>query len=307
MEVEKIQVDKSGHGRRIDIFLAEKLQDRISRSQIKKHIDEGSVKIAGNKVTAHAKLKLGDEIEFEWMEKAPEGVRAEDIPLEILFEDNEIIVIKKPAGMVVHPAYANPDHTLVNALLFHFRTLSHTETIRPGLVHRLDKDTSGVMVVAKNDRAHAKLAKQFKNHTVEKIYYAFVRGVVQHEEGICEAPVSRSFVNRKKLIVTPSGGKDAETFFRVKKRFKNVTWLEVFPKTGRTHQIRVHMNHLDHPILGDVLYGAASPLIGRQALHACALSIDHPTTGKRMKFEAEMPEDLKMLVEALEKSLQESD
>ncbi len=302
MEIEKIKVERAGHGKRIDVYLAEVLQDRISRSQIKKQIAGGFVRVGKNKITAHHKLKADEEIEFEWSEKAPDGVRAEDIPLDILFEDEDLVVVNKAAGMVVHPAYANPDHTLVNALLYHFRALSHTESIRPGIVHRLDKDTSGVLIVAKNDRVHAKLAKQFKVHTVQKIYDAFVRGVVQHEEGICDEPVRRSFLNRKKVVITPAGGKEAETFFRVKHRFQNATWLEVFPKTGRTHQIRVHLAHMDHPILGDVLYGAGFPGIYRQALHARSLSIDHPSTGKRMTFTAPLPADLEHLAEALEQT-----
>ena len=288
---------------RIDIFLSKELVERFSRSKIQKGIGNGSIRIKGREqISAHSRLKEGDEIEVEVAQEAAQGVRAEDIPVPILYEDEEMVIVDKPAGMVVHPAYGNPDHTLVNALLFHFKKLSAAETTRPGLVHRLDKDTSGVMVVAKNDHAHAVLARQFKEHTVEKVYHAFVRGVVQHEEGVCEEPVGRAFLNRKKVVIKPAGGKEATTFFHVKKRFRNSTWVEVSPKTGRTHQIRVHMAHMDHPVIGDILYGASSPWINRQALHALSLTVNHPSTGERFRFEAPMHEDMQILMQHLETS-----
>ena len=305
MDLEIISVNEASHGKRIDIFLARELVDRYSRSQIQKNIENGSIRIKGRETSAHSKLKTGDEIEVEVIKSAVEGIRAEDIPVPILYEDEEMVIVSKPAGMVVHPAYANPDHTLVNALLFHFKKLSASGTIRPGLVHRLDKDTSGVMVIAKNDHAHAVLARQFKNHTVEKVYYTFVRGVVQHDQGVCEDPVGRAFLNRKKVIIKPAGGKEALTFFHVKKRFRNATWLEVHPKTGRTHQIRVHMAHMDHPVIGDILYGVSSPWINRQALHAFSLTINHPSTGERLRFESSLPEDMQTLIRHLESNLEE--
>lgn len=297
MTHEKIQIEICDQGQRLDIFLARKLAARFSRSQIKKNIESGLITVAGKKIPAHYKVKVGEQVEFEWMEKTSDGTRAEDIPVDVIFEDDQIAVVNKTAGMVVHPAHGNLDHTLVNALLFHFKALSSKGgLVRPGIVHRLDKDTSGIMVIAKNDRAHEYLSRQFKSHTIEKVYYAIVKGVLQHNESRCEEPVGRAFLNRKKVVVKPSGGKDAETYFRVKQRFKNATWVEVFPKTGRTHQIRVHLCHLDHPIIGDSFYGMPSPLIARQALHAYSLAFNHPTTHERVHFECPLPEDMNQLL-----------
>ena len=299
---QEILVEESHHGQRIDIALSQILSERFSRSQIKKMIANGQIQIKGKTLSAHYLLKKGDQILLEVEEGLDHETRAEDIPLEIIHEDDEVILVNKPAGMVAHPAHGNPNHTLVNALLYHVKGLSSLGgQVRAGLVHRLDKDTSGIMVIAKNDRAHGLLAKQFKKHTIEKKYYAIVKGVVQHDEGICEEPVGRAFLNRKKVMVKPAGGKDAYTFYRVMKRYKNASWLEIIPKTGRTHQIRVHMAHLDHPVIGDTLYGVSSPWIQRQALHAYQLSFDHPKTKKRLTFECPLPDDMKFLMTHLEK------
>ena len=212
------------------------------------------------------------------------------------------MAVNKPAGMVVHPAHGNPNHTLVNALLFHVQNLSHEgDNVRPGIVHRLDKDTSGVMVVAKTDHSHAVLAKQFREHTIERVYHAIVRGVVQHDEGICEEPVGRAFLNRKKVIVKPSGGKEASTHFRVIKRFANASLVEIRPQTGRTHQIRVHFAYMEHPVLGDTFYGIPFPPIRRQALHASSLCFEHPRTQKWLSFTTGLPEDMRELLRFLEK------
>ena len=289
------------HGKRLDLFLAESLASVFSRSKIKKLVQEEQIKLNGNAVVAHHKVKEGDSISVEWGEREEDFTRAEDIPIEIIYEDDSLIVVNKPAGMVVHPAHGNPNHTLVNALLYHAKGLSQVGgMMRPGIVHRLDKDTSGIMVVAKNDRVHGMLAKQFKNHTIEKKYYAVVKGIVQHDEGVCEEPVGRAFINRKKVIVRPTGGKEALTFFRVLRRLKEASVLEVLPKTGRTHQIRVHMAHMDHPIIGDSLYGMISTDISRQALHAWALAFTHPVSRERLSFEAEIPEDIHALIQKLE-------
>lgn len=301
MDVEKILVNEDSHGERLDVLLAGRLAAHFSRSQIKKHIEGGFVHIKGKDVTAHYKVKSGDQIEVEWVDKPDNGLRAEDIPINILYEDDHLVIVEKPAGMVVHPAHGNPNHTLVNALLHHFQKLSTSAGItRPGLVHRLDKDTSGVMVIAKNDFAHAHLANQFKNHTIKKVYYAFVRGVVEHNEGICEEAVGRAFLNRKKVMIKPAGGKEAETFFRVKKRYADATWVEVHPRTGRTHQIRVHMTHLGHSILGDELYGFPCAGINRQALHAYSLTFTHHVTKKELSFQVPLPKDMQDLVFWLE-------
>jgi 23S rRNA pseudouridine1911/1915/1917 synthase len=215
--------------------------------------------------------------------------------------------------LVVHPAPGNPDKTLVNALLFHIKsvgaglkpapTLSNVGgPLRPGIVHRLDKDTSGIMLVAKHDAAHAFLADQFKDRTVERIYKVIVGGVVQHDEGTCEEPVGPAFLNRKKVVVKPSGGKEALTYYCVLERFKEATLLELHLHTGRTHQIRVHMGHLGHPVVGDALYGLKSPWINRQCVHAFALVFTHPRTEKKMRFECPLPADIQNVLKSLKVS-----
>ena len=301
MPRQEILIEAGGEGKRVDLTLARILADRFSRSQIKKMIGQGMIKVEGREVSAHYAVKAGEKISVEWGEPEDDSTRAEDIPLEIIFEDEDLLLVNKPAGMVVHPASGNPHHTLVNALLFHTRGLSSLGgAVRPGIVHRLDKDTSGIMVVAKNDRAHALLARQFKRHSIERIYRVVVRGVVQHEEGVCEEPVGRAFLNRKKVVVKPSGGKEALTFFRVLKRFAKATLLEVRPQTGRTHRIRVHMAHLGHPVLGDSFYGIVSPWIGRQAVHAFALRFLHPRTQDEVYFESPVPDDIARLLSRLQ-------
>lgn len=294
-------VDVKDEGLRLDIHLAKVMSERFSRSQIKKLIDEGSIKVNQRVVSPHYRVKQQDEIEILMPEIRGDENRAENIPIEILHEDDDIIVVNKPAGMVVHPACGNPRHTLVNALLFHAKGLSNIGgAIRPGIVHRLDKDTSGVMVIAKNDRAHGFIARQFKKQTVERIYRVVVRGQIQHDEGIIEEPVGRAFLNRKKVVIKPSGGKDATTYFKVLKRYKKATLLEVRPQTGRTHQIRVHMVHLGHPVLGDTLYGVPFPGIDRQCVHALALGFVHPTTKEKVFFQTELPADIQNLLGKLD-------
>ncbi|MBI3313385.1 MAG: RluA family pseudouridine synthase [Candidatus Omnitrophica bacterium] len=297
----EIIISEKDKGKRLDVVLAAHLAEYGSRSQLQKWIKEGKVRIAGKQLLPNYRPKTGETILVEIVPSAADKTHAEDIPLDILYDDSDIVVINKPAGMVVHPAQGNREHTLVNALLFHFKKLSKGgSTARPGIVHRLDKGTSGILVIAKNDLAHAFLAGQFKNHTIERIYYAVVQGRVQHDEGVCEEPVGRAFLNRKKVIIKPSGGKEALTLFRVKKRFKKATLLEVFPQTGRTHQIRVHLAHLGHPMLGDSFYGVPSPWIGRQALHAFALGFIHPRTKKRCYWESPIPADMQNLISQLE-------
>jgi 23S rRNA pseudouridine1911/1915/1917 synthase len=301
MPHQPILVPSTAQGERLDIYLAKVWVERFSRSQIKKLIDSQSVRVNGKSVSAHYRVKGGDQIQLEALPAEEETTRAEDIPLEIIYEDEEILIVNKPAGMVVHPAHGNPRHTLVNALLYHTQKLSSFGgEVRPGIVHRLDKDTSGILVVAKTNQAHAFLSRQFKKHTIQRTYYAVVRGVVQHDEGICEEPVGRAFLSRKKVVVKPAGGKEARTHYRVVKRFKHATLLEVEPKTGRTHQIRVHLAHLGHPVLGDLFYGVPSPWIERQALHAARLSFLHPKTREQVSFESPLPSDMKHLLSCLE-------
>ncbi|MDD5218547.1 MAG: RluA family pseudouridine synthase [Candidatus Omnitrophica bacterium] len=298
---EEIIVGPDVNGQRLDAFLAHVLVDKFSRTKIKKMVEEGGIKVDGRTVPAHYHIKEGEKIEVEGTIAEESETRAEDIPITIVYEDDTVLVVDKPAGMVVHPAHGNLRHTLVNALLYHTQQLSSSGgNIRPGIVHRLDKDTSGILVVAKNDIAHAALANQFKQHTIARTYHAVVKGIVQHDEGVVEEPVGRAFLNRKKVIVRPSGGKDAVTFFKVVKRFGKATFLKIEPKTGRTHQIRVHMAHMGHPVLGDALYGVPSPWIQRQALHASNLAFDHPRTHERLSFESALPQDMKDLILRLE-------
>lgn len=285
---------------RLDVFLADKMSSQHSRAQIQKRIRNGAVLVNGAVVTPHYPVKEGEKIRVEKLEAPEEELPAEAIPLNIVYEDDDCLVVNKEAGMVVHPAHGNPNHTLVNALLFHVQTLGNAaDKVRPGIVHRLDKDTSGLLVVAKNDFTHAKLARQFKDHTIDRVYHAVVRGVVQHDEGVCEEPVGRAFLNRKKVVIRPSGGKDAVTFFRVVKRFANATLVEIRPKTGRTHQIRVHFAHMGHPILGDTFYGIPFPPIRRQALHASSLGFEQPHTRKWISLTSELPQDMQELLKFL--------
>lgn len=295
-------VDPANRGTRLDQFLALRLAERFSRSQVKKLIESGEVRVGKEAIlSAHYRVKPGEKIVVEWEESQSGETRAEAIPIDIVYEDPDLLVVNKPAGMVVHPAHGNPSHTLVNALLYHARSLAVAGgPIRPGIVHRLDKDTSGLLVIARNDAAHFSLARQFKEHTIERTYDAIVRGVVQHDEGEIDEPVGRAFLNRKRVIVRPSGGKTALTYYRVKRRFKGATWLEIRPRTGRTHQIRVHLAHIGHPVLGDSLYGIKALGIDRQALHASRLSFIHPRTKEKMHFEAPLPPDLEALLGQLE-------
>lgn len=300
----QLVVGPADSGFRLDQYLARVLSRRFSRSRVKKLIESGGVRSGGKPLTlAHRRVRTGEAIEVEWEEPSEVETRAEAIPIEIVYEDDDLLVVNKPAGMVVHPAHGNPSHTLVNALLYHVQSLSRGEgTVRPGIVHRLDKDTSGLLVVAKKDTVHTFLAGLFKNHQIDRTYEAFVRGTVQHDEGEIDEPVGRAFLNRKKVVVRPAGGKPARTYYRVRRRFARATWLEIKPQTGRTHQIRVHLAHLGHPVLGDSFYGVRTPEIDRQALHASKLGFIHPGTGEKVTFDAPLPEDLQTLVRSLEKS-----
>ncbi len=287
--------------RRLDVFLAQKMADKHSRAHLQKMIKNGDVSVNGNVASSHYLVKEGEAVIVADREIITKSLLAEEIPLEIVYEDEDCLVVNKPSGMVVHPANGNPDHTLVNAVLFHVKNLKGgSDAIRPGIVHRLDKDTSGLLVVAKNDFAHAKLAEQFKEHSVDRVYNAIVQGVVQHDEGYCNEPVGRAFLNRKKIIVRPTGGKEALTFFKVLKRYKNATWVEIRPQTGRTHQIRVHFAHMGHPVLGDTLYGIPFPAIKRQALHALSIGFEQPHTKKWIALKSDLPLDMQELLRFLE-------
>ena len=265
----------------------------FSRAHIQKMIENQKVLVNGKKTKVSYKIQKDDKIEVEKEVPTEISLKAQDIPIDILYEDNDIIVVNKPKGMVVHPANGNPDGTLVNAVMAICKdSLSGIGgEIRPGIVHRLDKDTSGVIVVAKNDKAHINMSEQIKNHEVEKTYIALVKGFVKEEEATINMPIGRSTKDRKKMAVNKNG-KNAVTHFKVLKRFKNYTLLEVKIETGRTHQIRVHLSEIGYPVVGDTVYsnGKNEWGIKGQCLHAKSLKFKHPITGKEMFIEAPLPE-----------------
>ncbi|MDP9751622.1 RluA family pseudouridine synthase [Thermoanaerobacter pentosaceus] len=294
-----LQGEKEDEGKRIDVFLAAELD--YTRSYIKKLIVDELVFVNGKTVKPSYKVKENDEVVVNIPEAEKIDVLPENIPLDILYEDDDIIVINKPQGMVVHPAPGNYSGTLVNALLYHCKNLSGINGIlRPGIVHRLDKDTSGVMVVAKNDKAHISLSNQIKERSVFKKYVAIVEGVIKDEEGKIEAPIGRHPVDRKKMAVIEDG-RYALTLYKVLERFKENTLIEAVIKTGRTHQIRVHMAFIGHPVVGDPVYGFKKQKfkLKGQALHSRVLGFIHPTKGVYMEFEAPLPEYFKKLIEIL--------
>ena len=277
---------------RIDTFLSANTE--LTRSKLQKLIKEGAVERNGKPCKANAEVKAGDVIRLH----VPEGTEdvlpePENIPLDVVYEDADLAVINKPKGMVVHPAPGNPTGTLVNALLYRFHTLSGTggET-RPGIVHRIDRMTSGLLVVAKNDVAHESLAKQFAQHTAHREYMCIVHGNLKEDSGTVDAPIGRHKTDRKRMAVTEDGRR-AVTHWRVLQRFGTETLLDVSLETGRTHQIRVHMSYIKHPIVGDEVYGSAAPKLGLngQALHGYRLTFIHPRTGETMTFTAPLPED----------------
>ena len=302
-------VDRSQSGQRLDVFLVQNDQS-LSRSRIKRAIEDGEVLVNGLTPKPSQRLKEGDLIRLN-LQPAKEALALpQEIPLNIIYEDAAIIVVNKEAGMVVHPAPGNYDHTLVNALLFHCHDLSGIGgVLRPGIVHRLDKGTSGLIVAAKSDAAHHSLAAQFKNHEVEKTYLALVWGDMKGDRGEIILPVGRHPGDRKKMSTKSKRGREAITYWKVKERYGLATLLEVEIKTGRTHQIRVHLSDRGYPVVGDAVYGNASKIrtvtdavlkaqfkaLNRQALHAARLSFTHPQSGEKVVFEAAMPEDMASL------------
>ncbi len=291
-------------GERTDSFLSSKL-DGYSRSYIQKLIEQNLVEVNGKPVKANNRLKTGDIVTVRIPEVRKLETEAENIPLDIIYEDDDIIVINKPKGLVVHPAAGNYTHTLVNALLHYCPDdLSDINgVIRPGIVHRLDKETSGLIVVAKNNKAHQELSKQLKNHNIKRIYYAVTDGIIGTEKGRIEAPVGRHPTERKKMSVNLKNGREAVTHFTVLERFKDTTLVMLELETGRTHQIRVHLEYIGYPVLGDAVYGrkGANKKYGlkSQALHAKKLVLTHPATKKLMEFEAPLPEYFEELLKKL--------
>lgn len=290
----RIETISDEQGLRIDVLLAKRFPE-LSRSHLQKLIADDLVTVNGKLIKANYKVQAEDSIRIIFPEAKPVEIAAEAIPLDILHEDADIIVINKSRGMVVHPAAGNYAGTLVNALLEHCQDLSGINgEIRPGIVHRLDKDTSGVMVAAKNDRAHIALAEQIKNRTASRKYVAIVHGTIAEEQGIINAPIGRHPSDRKKMAVTFSNSKEAITRFRVMERFINYTLVECKLQTGRTHQIRVHMQYIGHPVVGDPKYGPEKKrfAISGQALHSAELSLKHPISGEELLFTAPVPPDM---------------
>lgn len=298
----ELMVPEDSSGIRIDKYLSEVCSD-LSRSYLQKLLRSELIEVNGALVKSSFKVGAGDRISLEVPEAVEPEILAEDIPLEVLYEDSDIILINKPKGMVVHPAAGHYSGTLVNALLHHCRgELSGINGVqRPGIVHRIDRDTTGVLVVCKNDFAHGSLAEQLKEHSITRRYYAIVHGNLKEDDGTVDAPIGRHPLDRKKMSINEKNGKEAVTHYHVLERFGKFTYVECRLETGRTHQIRVHMASIGHPLLGDEVYGPAKcpyKLRG-QTLHAGVLGIVHPRTGEYMEFHAPLPEYFEELLEKL--------
>ena len=299
-EREILIITENEAGQRADVALAAMLE--LTRSNMQKLLDEGRAVKGAKVIKSNYKLKLGDEIIVTLPEPQPLDVQPENIPLDIIYEDEDVVVVNKARGMVVHPAAGNYSGTLVNALLYHCKNLSGINgVIRPGIVHRLDKDTSGIMICAKNDAAHVSLSEQIQSKSAQRTYLAVVRGNLKTDSGVIETQIARDKDDRKKMAVVKEGGRNAVTEYEVVERFGKYTIVKCKLKTGRTHQIRVHMEYLGYPLVGDPKY---SPMktpfsINGQALHSLTLAFDHPRTGERMEFEAKLPEDLHKVVTRL--------
>lgn len=303
----EIHVNEVNEKIRLDAYISKQMQD-LSRSMIQKLLEGNKINVNGRPEKPAYKVQNGDIIEINIEEPKEVKIEAQDIPLDIIYEDEDILVVNKQKGLVVHPANGNPDGTLVNAVMAHCKdSLSGIGgELRPGIVHRLDKDTSGLLIIAKNDKAHIQMSNQIKNREVKKTYIALVRGTIAENEATINMPIGRSTKDRKKMAVTKSG-KEAVTHFKVLNRYTtdkgSYTLLEIKIDTGRTHQIRVHMAEIGHPVIGDVVYSNGKNEFGveGQCLHAKRLEFTHPITGKEMKLEAPLPEYFKNIIEHLEK------
>ena len=289
---------------RIDRFLGSRLE-QVSRSYLQKLVKEGAVLVNGKPVKSSYKVENGDWIRLEIPDAVEPEIEAEEMDLDILYEDSDIILINKPKGMVVHPAAGHYSGTLVNGLMAHCKDeLSGINGVmRPGIVHRIDMDTTGVLIVCKNDKAHNAIAEQLKVHSITRKYYAIVHGVLKADTGTVNAPIGRHPVDRKKMSINEKNGKEAVTHYRVLRRFRRFTFVECQLETGRTHQIRVHMASIGHPLLGDQVYGPAKvPFSGLQGqtLHAGVLGIIHPSTGEYMEFTAPLPSYFEAVLKKLE-------
>jgi 23S rRNA pseudouridine1911/1915/1917 synthase len=302
------KIDPELSGERIDKFLSKNLED-VSRSRIQKLITEGKVLVNGACVSKNHRLVCGQEISIEDLSSinTSSNITAEEIDLKIIYEDKSILVISKDAGMLTHPAPGNENHTLVNALMYHCKNLSKLSgEERAGIVHRLDKDTSGLLITAKDENVHHRLSEMFAERKVKKTYIALAEGRFKEDTGEIKLPIGRSRINRKKMSVAIDNGRDAVTAFEVAEEFRQATLLNIYPRTGRTHQIRVHLNYIGHPIIADQVYGSRfsakiAKKIGleRQFLHASKLEFIHPVTEKLMEFEDPIPQDLSESLEKL--------
>ena len=294
-------IDGAGKNKRLDVYLTE-VQGGITRSRVKKLIERNHVSVNGKPSKAHYKLKAGDRVLLEIPAPAALKTAPEDIPLNIVYEDEYLLVVDKPPGMVVHPAPGHSGGTLVNAVLNHCQDLTEIGGVeRPGIVHRLDKDTSGLVMIAKTDAAHLGLTKQFKERSVKKVYLAFVCRKVRSRKGSIATAIGRHKIHRKKMAAHVADGREAKTGYEVIERFEHFTYLRLFPETGRTHQIRVHLSSIKHPILGDRLYGgilgAQFPTMSRQALHAHRLELTHPVTRKPLILASPLPKDMALYLD----------
>ena len=283
-------------GTRLDSFLAEELD--VSRSKIQKLVKEGLVTVNGKTVNSSYSIKLDDEIEVDDNLNVEIDVEGEDIPLDIVYEDDDLLIINKKSGMVVHPAPGHYTGTLVNALIYRYN-LSSGDTNRPGIVHRLDKDTSGLMLVAKNEFTHEKLSNMIANKEVERKYLAIVDGLIKHDTGTIDAPIGRDVNDRQKMSVTDVNAKEAITHFRVLERFNNNTLIECKLETGRTHQIRVHMAYIGYPVNNDPAYGRGKATEFGQMLHSYSIKLKHPRTGKELFFTVDAPKEFNDKLEEL--------
>lgn len=305
MSIHNVRVSEDDQGQRLDVYLTHVLQDMPSRTFIKKLIDGGFVRVNEVVAKAHHKVEAGEDVSVEVPQNfmQPQQVEAEDIPLDIFYEDEHLFVINKPIGMIVHPAKGCYSGTLVNALLYHAKELSEVnDETRPGIIHRLDKETSGLMLVAKNNVAHARIARQFQRHTVIKHYVALVEGDMEFDEGMVDVPLGRHKREFDKRAVRHDDdeAKEAVTYYKVMKRANGVSFVSLFPKTGRTHQLRVHMAYLRHPILGDEKYGHPRNFT-RLALHAKSIAFDHPISRTRVECSSVTPKEFLERVGILKK------
>jgi 23S rRNA pseudouridine1911/1915/1917 synthase len=283
---------------RLDKFVSDRCPE-LSRTHARELIDAGLVTVNGKTAKPSLKLVPGDKVNVSIPPESPGTLEPEDIPLHILYEDNELMVVDKPAGLAVHPAPGHLTHTLANAVLYHLPSLAEdADGLRPGIVHRLDKDTSGLIIVAKNRVVQANLSDQFKNRTVSKTYITLVKGRLSPEKGVIEADIGRDPKNRQKMAVVASG-REARTDYKVLKYYDNFTLLEIKPETGRTHQIRVHLAAIGYPVVGDATYGLADRRLPRQFLHAARISFNLPATGKRVEFTSPLPPDLEKVLAEL--------